>query len=141
MKIKGQTAMEYLMTYGWAILIIIVVVAALYAMGVFSTKGTVACSPCFSYFAFVDYSQTASTVRVRNGARTINFASVGDGVASVPPGADATGACSPTCDAGSDIDIITVPSTAAEPNVVITITYTDTSSGLQHTDTGTIHNK
>ena len=30
---KGQTAMEYLMTYGWAILIIIVVMAALYAMG------------------------------------------------------------------------------------------------------------
>ena len=35
---KAQSAMEYLMTYGWAILIIIVVVAALFAMGVFSTK-------------------------------------------------------------------------------------------------------
>ena len=30
---KGQTALEYLMTYGWAILIVIVVVAALYALG------------------------------------------------------------------------------------------------------------
>lgn len=30
---KGQTALEYLMTYGWAILIVIVVVGALYALG------------------------------------------------------------------------------------------------------------
>jgi len=36
MKNKGQTAMKYLMTYGWAILIVIVVVCALYAMGVFT---------------------------------------------------------------------------------------------------------
>jgi hypothetical protein len=30
---KAQAAMEYLMTYGWAILIVVVVVAALYWMG------------------------------------------------------------------------------------------------------------
>ncbi|MDI6806443.1 MAG: hypothetical protein QMD14_01350 [Candidatus Aenigmarchaeota archaeon] len=31
--LKAQAAMEYLMTYGWAILIVVVVVAALYWMG------------------------------------------------------------------------------------------------------------
>jgi hypothetical protein len=35
---KGQTSMEYLMTYGWAILILIVVVMALYSMGIFTTN-------------------------------------------------------------------------------------------------------
>ena len=30
---KGQTALEYLMTYGWAILIVVIVVGALYALG------------------------------------------------------------------------------------------------------------
>lgn len=30
---KAQTALEYLMTYGWAILIVIIVVGALYALG------------------------------------------------------------------------------------------------------------
>lgn len=35
---KGQTAIEYLLTYGWAFLFIIVVVMALYAMGAFSQK-------------------------------------------------------------------------------------------------------
>ncbi len=33
---KAQSAMEYLMTYGWAILIVIIVAAALYALGVFN---------------------------------------------------------------------------------------------------------
>ena len=36
MKRKAQAAMEYLMTYGWAILIVIIVAAALYALGVFN---------------------------------------------------------------------------------------------------------
>ncbi len=34
---KGQAAMEFLMTYGWAILIAIVAIAALIAFGVFSS--------------------------------------------------------------------------------------------------------
>jgi hypothetical protein len=35
---KAQSAMEYLMTYGWAILIVIIVAAALYALGVFNPQ-------------------------------------------------------------------------------------------------------
>ena len=35
MKRKGQQSVELLMTYGWAILIIIVVIGALWKMGVF----------------------------------------------------------------------------------------------------------
>jgi hypothetical protein len=33
---KAQSAMEYLMTYGWAILIVIIVAAALYMLGIFN---------------------------------------------------------------------------------------------------------
>ena len=33
---RGQEALEFLMTYGWAILIVVVVVAALFAMNVFN---------------------------------------------------------------------------------------------------------
>jgi len=32
---KGQTALEYLITYGWAVLIILVVLAVLYYYGAF----------------------------------------------------------------------------------------------------------
>ena len=48
---KGQGALEYLMTYGWALLIIVVVGAALYALGVFTPQTTSNCSG-FDYFQF-----------------------------------------------------------------------------------------
>jgi hypothetical protein len=35
---KAQAAMEYLMTYGWAIIIVIIVAAALYALGLFNPQ-------------------------------------------------------------------------------------------------------
>jgi hypothetical protein len=38
---KGQTAMEYLMTYGWAILIIMIVVVVLFYLGVFNLGSTI----------------------------------------------------------------------------------------------------
>ncbi len=46
---KAQSAMEYLMTYGWAILIIAIVLAALYVLGVFngSTFIGTSCSPAY----------------------------------------------------------------------------------------------
>ena len=42
---KGQAAMEFLMTYGWAILIVLVAIAALYFMGVFSPPVSETCLP------------------------------------------------------------------------------------------------
>ncbi len=45
MKRKAQSALEYMMTYGWAILIIVIVAAVLYSMGIFnpsSSTGTTA---------------------------------------------------------------------------------------------------
>ena len=121
---KGQSAMEYLMTYGWAILIVIVVVAALYGMGVFSLKSGVACSPCFSYFAFVDYAD--GTLLIRNGAQVIDTISASTGTSDVT-----------TADPGDDITITGLSTTG---DVDITVTYNVTDSGLQHTDTATIHN-
>ncbi|MEM5811184.1 MAG: hypothetical protein QXG91_00325 [Candidatus Aenigmatarchaeota archaeon] len=61
MKIKGQAAMEFLMTYGIAILIIVSVIVALYAMGVFRIgRGGPSCSPCFpagTEFQYKDHSK------------------------------------------------------------------------------------
>ena len=33
---RSQSALEYMMTYGWAILIIVIVAVVLYSMGIFS---------------------------------------------------------------------------------------------------------
>ncbi len=49
---KLQSAMEYLMTYGWAILIIAVVIGVLYAMGIFNSSGLLGsfCTAQTGYF-------------------------------------------------------------------------------------------
>jgi len=44
---KAQAALEFLMTYGWAILIVVAVIAALYAMGVFRLPTTGISKPVF----------------------------------------------------------------------------------------------
>ena len=38
---KSQSALEYMMTYGWAILIIVVIAVALYSMGIFNPSSNV----------------------------------------------------------------------------------------------------
>ncbi|MBU1203525.1 MAG: hypothetical protein KKG60_00470 [Nanoarchaeota archaeon] len=47
---KSQSAMEFLMTYGWALMIILIVLATLFYLGVFSPKTVSACivDPPFS---------------------------------------------------------------------------------------------
>ncbi len=48
---KAQSAMEYLMTYGWAILIISVVLASLFSLGVFNSGASLSttCLPLAGY--------------------------------------------------------------------------------------------
>ena len=134
--VKGQVSLEYLMTYGIAIAIVVIAVAALYSMGVFTpTSSTVACSPCFSNFAFVDYSN--GTLVLRNGARDINITSV------TPAGIvvnDTLGDCvlNGLCEANKKIVLSNISTT--ETDVDITISYKDILSDLPHTDTATIHN-
>ena len=42
MQNKAQSALEYMMTYGWAVLIIVIVAVVLYSMGIFSPSSAVA---------------------------------------------------------------------------------------------------
>jgi hypothetical protein len=126
MKVKGQTAMEYLMTYGWAILIVIVVVAALYSMGVFTTKGGVPCSPCFSNFAYVDHNTT--NLIITSGAQQISIT----GITNSGGGA-VTGYTNPV----NPGTTITLSGTFGNGNV-ITVSYTR-ESGMSASDSATLH--
>jgi len=58
--IKAQSAMEYLMTYGWAILIVAVVLGALYSLGVFNGAAFLGTS-CISASGFYCANPTLST--------------------------------------------------------------------------------
>jgi hypothetical protein len=73
---KGQAAMEYLMTYGWAIVALVIVIAALMATGVFNPSYMVSeeCTmqpdlSCGNYVLYTDNTngQTYLMFRVDNG--------------------------------------------------------------------------
>ena len=141
MKKKGQSAMEYLMTYGWAILIVIVVVAALYSMGVFSGGGGgVPCSPCFSTFAYIDHD--ANTIILTSGSRTIRnieastFTLRTDSGEWMTPNATIGNITHPI-NAGTKIHMNKTAGIA--DGEVVTITYIVTDSGMSKIDSATLH--
>ena len=114
--------MEYLMTYGWAILIVIVVVAALYAMGVFKVGAPGGCSPCFGSkeFTYLDHSSTTLSVRV--GPRAIRV-----------EGTDR--------DSGDvvSLSLANCTWTTSGDTCDVTIGYLVIDSAIQHTSTATLY--
>jgi hypothetical protein len=132
MRNKAQTAMEYLMTYGWAILIVIVVVAALFAMGVFKLGPGTKCSPCFPSggdFTFKD--QNGDDLVIKVGPRDIE----------IPAGTPYAATTDATIDLQSIADAGQTCATSATwtGDCAVTITYTVTETGLVHTATATLH--
>lgn len=71
---KGQGAIEYLMTYGWALLVIIVIGAALFFLGVLNPSSYTQ-SRCsgFQYLTFKDQkvTPTSYSLNLQNGGRDI----------------------------------------------------------------------
>jgi hypothetical protein len=66
--LKSQSAMEYLMTYGWAILILGIVASALFALGIFN-PGQSASQVCQLEAGFI----CANYYMVQNGILTLNI--------------------------------------------------------------------
>ena len=93
---KGQAALEYLMTYGWAILAVVVVLAVLWYLGIFTPKAPEMCvfdSPfsCIGGTAYVNSSHLVLKVGVQSALA--NSASI---VNVTLNGNDISGTCSPT---------------------------------------------
>ncbi len=76
---KSQSALEYMMTYGWAILIIVIVAAILYSMGIFTPASSVTTtSSGFSPFAVTATicNQAGMKIAITAGGLPNNAASV-----------------------------------------------------------------
>ncbi len=66
---KAQAAMEYLMTYGWAILVVMIVGVVMWQMGIFNLGGTTVTAQGFSRVK----PQLAATGLNENGHFTLIF--------------------------------------------------------------------
>jgi hypothetical protein len=149
---KGQTAMEYLMTYGWAILIVIIVAAALYALGVFSPPVGERATGFYTLGTPSAWTYTTTDdlfkIKIRNGLgstitvsevkvelSTGGTSSVNDTSISISPGN--VQEIVVNCSANGDLNTL---ASGDSYSVKVTITYTPTG-GYQSTDTGTITGK
>ncbi|MDE1856458.1 MAG: DUF2341 domain-containing protein [Candidatus Micrarchaeota archaeon] len=87
---KAQSAMEYLMTYGWAILIMAVVLVSLFSLGIFN-KGSVITSACLAnpgFFCSRPLLNTTGALNITVGqlsGSTITLTSIGCSNSTAPP--------------------------------------------------------
>ncbi len=139
---RGQSALEYLMTYGWALVVIVIVVAALFAFGIFNPPAAARCAGLDKLLYkdhAVDAVGTGITLAMGNGAgSTID-------VTSVAYGGDFVGGVdtdTPINNIGSGADFtlnnetVFTAAVTGTYNGTITITY-DTDSGITHIETAT----
>ncbi|MGC8479041.1 MAG: hypothetical protein ACP5NE_03935 [Candidatus Micrarchaeia archaeon] len=127
-KTKAQSAMEYLMTYGWAILIIAVVLGALFSLGVFNSSSLIgtSCVALSGYYCANPVLSTSGTLTLTVGQATgTSFSSAT--VYIVPSGStfstsDANAVITGGLASGQTIPVsITLPTTSPYPTSYSTV--------------------
>lgn len=137
--------MEYLVTYGWAILAIVIIAAVLWYTGVFNPSkiaGGGKSGGGFGVFTYSDHvvSTTAVSVRLGNAVgRSINVTDAtvkgvacGTWTGGVPVAPNAL----VTIDCDNTGGVIVPGAQGDAYDVAVTVSYVDSQSGLPHTDTG-----
>jgi hypothetical protein len=99
---KGQTAIEYLMTYGWAILIILIVAGVLAYYGIFAPAGFL--SPTARGFGQVQVLNPWS-LNAADGGLTLNLENRVGGQISITDWTLDVGDGAISCDIAPDVDV------------------------------------
>src|SRR3989344_3309999 len=86
---RAQSAMEYLMTYGWAILVVLIALGALFYLGVFNPRTSNSCVASAPITCTdVLFDQSADTLTLVLGATGTSSAQIGAETISTPTGKD-----------------------------------------------------
>ncbi len=131
--VRGQSAMEYLMTYGWAILIIAIVMAAFFALGLFKSPTGTTCRAPSGFICdspIYNAGTNVLSVIVGQGSGTTwsstSFTMSGTGIAT-PVNAITGTAATITLDSGSLVTINFTLPTGDIPPGEIYATFTEGS--------------
>ncbi len=124
---RGQSALEYLVTYGWAILAIVIVAAVLWYFGIFNPSKWSASKQCggFASFTCEDYQANTTSTSVvlgNNVGRTITVSNATCSPSSLGPNARMTCTAAIGGNTGDQLNI--------------QIDYVDSKSQLAHSETG-----
>ncbi len=130
---RGQSALEYLVTYGWAILAIVIVAGVLWYLGVFNPQKYAGGAQCggFSTAVCRDYTAAGGTVSIAFGNAAGGAIS---GLDISIAGTD--GSCTPAAVGANEVFTCTGSATTTQGlDINATLTYTS-ASGLAHSETG-----
>ena len=136
---KSQAALEFIMTYGWAILVVLVAIGALAYFGVLSPDKFLP-NKCTlqSGIACLDDKVTATglTINVQN---SIGYDVTVDTVKAQQ--CTALGSQGTLSNGGSATYTLTCVNTGTKYNGQVNITYTNINTNVQHTNQGQITTK
>lgn len=147
---RGQAALDFLMTYGWAIALVVIIAAVLFALGIFDVSNFVGNKAAgFSQIAVKGWGLSTAgtfTIKLSNQAGvpvTINNATVTVGnVTAALTGLPVALAL------GTDTSILSTSAGAFGAQVAgsgytakVIISYTDTSANFPYVTSGTITGK
>ena len=139
---RGQSALEYLVTYGWAILAIVIIAAVMWYFGIFNPSSFVGSKQCSGFTSFVCQDFKVNT---SGGVNIVLNNKVGNTITKVNITSGISGQnCNPTTvspNANTTCRTQTgIGYTQGTPldAMTVTFTYTNSKSGLSHTDTGTL---
>jgi hypothetical protein len=145
--LHGQAALDFLMTYGWALIMITICVAALYSMGVFDASTFIGSRASgFSQMTATDWMLRQDgmlVIRLKNNAGTdVNITRINATYQSQTAQYNATTPISNGQLSGN----IAVGSFAATPrgtgySVQVAMAYTDIATGYTYVDSGTLTGK
>ncbi|MBI4174846.1 MAG: hypothetical protein HY517_04320 [Candidatus Aenigmarchaeota archaeon] len=143
---KGQGAIEYLMTYGWALLVIVVIAAALFFLGVLNPSSYTQ-SRCsgFQYFTYKDQKVTPTSynLQLSNGPRDIAITTmtVLDGTATVSTATQAPASTSAGTDFLVNATLSTTKKAGDSFSYSVAITYNVVGGITDNVDRGTCTGK
>ncbi|VVB58767.1 Uncharacterised protein [Candidatus Anstonella stagnisolia] len=146
---KAQAALDFLMTYGWALLIVVLVVGALFALGIFDI-GTFMGNKTsgFTQIGVSGYKLDSSgvlTMKLKNLAGTnVNITQINATLGVTTISNTTLFALSN----GRESGIFSVgnfnasaPSSGSSYSIRVNIIYNDTNSGFSYLDSGTLVGK
>lgn len=145
---KAQAGMDFLMTYGWALLIVVIVVGALFGLGIFD-EGTFVGNKASGFTSIGVSGWQLKTdgklsLKLRNNAATdiqitlINATYGNESKTYTSTISLGNGKETTVTDA---VTFTSAPSSGQAYNIQIDIKYTDTKSGFTYMDRGTITGK
>ena len=144
---KAQAGLDFLMTYGWALLLIVLVVGALFALGIFDIGSfTGSRASGFSQMGVVGWSMAPNGtlfMKFRNQVGApVNITAVNSTFGSntvhySTPFNIANGQQSGVINVGS----LGGQTTGSSYTIAVRVTYTDLNTGFNYTDAGTLTGK